>query len=261
MKKKLFAGIIALILMLVLVCPVQAEQVTFDQYVIDVASIFNEEEKAALAEQAEKLAEEYGCAVYCVTIDTLDGYEAWEYNEALQEQLGLGYGSEQSCVILLVSMEEREYDIMAHGYGNTAFTDYGKESLADYFLPSFSNDEWYEGFMIYLEYCESYLQQAAEGTPVDAGREGGKSPVLGILTGIGVPSVIAAIICSGFKNQMKTANLQTNATAYKAGKGLVLTKRSDTYTHTTREQKTKNSSAQERTTVNQSGSSHKGGNF
>ena len=258
MKKKLFAGILALVLMVTLVCPVQA---AFEGYVIDLANEFSDDERVSLTEKAETISEQYGCAVYCAVLDTLDGYEAWEYNQALLEQLELGYGSDQSCVILLVSIEEREYDIMAHGYGNTAFTDYGKEELADSFLPAFSEDQWYEGFEIYLDQCEYYLQQAAEGTSVDVDQEGGKSPVFGILTGIGVPSAVAAIICSGFKNQMKTANFQTNANAYKAGKGLVLTKRKDTYTHTTKEQKAVTRSKSGGTTVNESGSSHKGGNF
>jgi len=258
MKKKLFAGILAVVLLFALVYPVQA---AYDGYVIDMAAEFSEEEAAILTEKAEAISEQYGCAVYCAVIDTLDGYEAWEYNQAILEQLELGYGSDQSCVILLVSLEERMYDIMAHGYGNTAFTDYGKETLAESFLPSFSNDEWYEGFMIYLDQCEFYLQQAAEGNPVDVQKEDGKNPVFGILVGIGVPSAVAGIICSGFKNQMKTANLQINAHAYKAGKGLVLTKRKDTYTHTTKEEKAVSRTKSGGTTVDESGSSHKGGNF
>lgn len=258
MKKKLFAGILAFVLLFLLLCPVQA---AYDGYVIDLAEEFSTEETALLTEKAQALTEKYGCAVYCVILDRLDGYEAWEYNQALLEEWELGYGSDQSCVILLVSVEERQYDIMAHGYGNTAFTDYGKDCLAEYFLPSFAADNWFEGFVIYLDQCEFYLQQAAEGNPVDVEKEKGKNPVFGVLTGIGIPAAVASIVCSVFKSQMKTANLQTDANAYKAGKGLVLTRSKDTYTHTTREKKTNKDAEDGGTTVDHKGSSHKSGNF
>lgn len=41
---------------------------------------------------------------------------------------------------MLLSMEYRDYDIMAHGYGNIAFTDYGKEKMAERFLDEFGDD-------------------------------------------------------------------------------------------------------------------------
>ena len=60
MKKKLFAGILALVLMVTLVCPVQA---AFEGYVIDLANEFSDDVRVSLTEKAETISEQYGCAV------------------------------------------------------------------------------------------------------------------------------------------------------------------------------------------------------
>lgn len=260
--KKWSICLLSFLLVLVFSCPVLAsEQVLFDQYVVDAADVFSEEQETQLHEDAERLTEAYGCAVYLVTIPELEGYEAWEYNQVLHEELGLGYGSQQSCVILLVSMGDREYDIMAHGYGNAVFTDYGKEQMAERFIDEFAADDWLGGYKEYLICCEEYLELAAAGTPFDVSKE--KSPVLGFLLGLGIPSAVAAAVCSVFKGQMKTANLQTEAQDYIKGNGLVVTKHSDVYTHSTRSQRKIENDSEEKsgTSVNENGSSHKSGKF
>lgn len=172
----------------------------------------------------------------------------------------MGYGEDQSCIILMLSTEYRDYDIMAHGYGNIAFTDYGKEKMAEAFLDEFGEDDWYGGFTEYLDCCERYLNLAAEGTPFDVGSD--RSPLVGIAVGVLVPLLIAFLICSYFKSQMKTANMQEAAQVYIDGQGLVLTRQNDCFLHTTRSERYIEPQHESGgTSVDSSGSSHESGKF
>ena len=258
MKKRILALIISFVFLFVMAVPVQAaaEDVPFSNMVLDDAGLLFQSEAEELDNRAWAITHTYGCAVYIVTLESLEGMEAWEITEAIQEMYGMGYGSDQSCVILMLSLEEREYNIMARGYGNIAFTDYGKQKLANTFLDEFENDDWYGGFTEYLDGCDQYLQAARNGNPVDKGR----SPILGILLGTVAPMLIAFIVCSKFKAQMRTANLQRAARGYVDEQGLVLVGHSDIFQHTTRTEKyiePKKSS----TSVNKNGNSHSSGKF
>lgn len=260
MKKRILGLLFSLILVITMACPAfaAAEDVPFSTMVLDDAGLLLQSEIDELDAQAWEITHTYGCAVYIVTIDSLEGMEAWELTEMIQAEHSMGYGSDQSCVILLISMEERDYNIMAHGYGNTAFTDYGKEKLADSFLDEFEDDDWYGGFVEYLDGCDEYLDAARDGKPVDKGH----SPILGILLGVVVPLLIAFFVCSNLKSQMKTARAQRAANVYIDRQGLVLTGRNDQFLHTTRTERyiepKKDSGS---TTVNSGGNSHKSGKF
>ena len=184
--------------------------------------------------------------------------DAIPYTEYIQEKYGMGYGSDQSCVILMLSMENRDYNLMARGYGNTAFTDYGKDKLADSFLDEFGNDDWYGGFKEYIESCDQYLKAARDGEPIDKGR----SPIVGLALGVAVPLLVAFIYCSRLKSQMFTAVPQRAAKVYIDRQGLVLTDRKDQFINTTRtERRIETKKENKGTTVNSNGNSNKSGKF
>ena len=269
MKKRLFGFWAALCLLLVLACPAFAaeeeafdpDQISFDAMVWDNAGILSENEAAELDLQAWKLTQEFRCGVYIVTISNLAGIDVEAANQFILDEYGLGYGPDQSCVILLLAMEERKFDIMAHGYGNIAFTDYGKEQMQERFHDEFREDDWYGGFTEYLNCCGEYLQMARQEEPFDV--SGDRSPVMGLAIGILVPLIIAFAVCSVFKSQMKTANMQEAAQFYIGQQGMVLSRESDRFLYTTRTERyiepPKSSSGG--TTVDDSGSSHSSGSF
>ncbi len=259
--KKLLAFVLSFVLLFAFACPVTAseDQVPYNIMVVDMADLLTDGEEMELTGKAWELTLNYDCAVYIVTVESLNGWEPWEYNEEIHRQYGMGYGTEQSCIILLLSTEYRDYDIMAHGYGNYAFTDYGKDVMADRFLDEFGDDDWYGGFSEYLSCCKEYLELAAKGEPFDVGSD--KNPVVGLAVGIIIPCLTAFIVCNHFKKQMFTANKQTMAGSYMTAEGLALSKRTDLYTHTTRSERYIEEESDGGTTVNSNGSSHKSGKF
>lgn len=263
MTKKIISVIfaIALVLTMSTVSFAAAEDVEFDLMVFDYPDILTDDEEVLLDSRAWEITQTYGCAVYIMITDTLGGMEAWEFNEFLHSDLSLGYGEEKSAVILLLSMEERQYDIMAHGYGNTAFTDYGKEVMAERFLDDFANDDWYRGFNDYLETCDEFLALAANGEPFDIGSESSGSGFFGVVIAIIISCAIAMGVCLIFRAQMKTARKATEAKDY--AKELVLTQQYDRFSHRDI-RRVYNPPADDDeggTTVNSNGSSHSSGSF
>ena len=260
MKKRIFTAVISVLLVVVMALPAfaAAEDVPFSTMVVDDAGLLTPSELDELDNRAWEITHTYECAVYIVTTDSTDGMDAAPYTEYLQEKYEMGYGSDQSCVILMLSMEGRDYNIMARGYGNTAFTDYGKDKLADSFLDEFAEDDWYGGFKEYLEGCDLYLKAARDGEPIDKGR----SPIIGIALGVAVPLLVAFIYCSSLKSKMKSAHIQRAAKVYIGNQGLVLTKNSDKFLHTTRtERYIEPKKDNKGTTVNEKGNSNKSGKF
>ena len=248
MTKKIISILFAIILVLGMSTAVfaAAEDVEFDTMVVDIPDILTDEEEKEFDNRAWEMTQKYGCAVYIMITDTLEGYEAWE---------------EKSAVILLLSMEERQYDLMAHGYGNTAFTDYGKDVMAERFLDDFANDDWYWGFNDYLNTCDEFLEMAANGEPFDVSSDEGGSKILGVIIIVLISCLVAFGVCLVFKAQMKTAIIATEAHDYQ--KELNLTNQYDRFSHRDI-QKVYNPPEEDNdggTTVNSSGSSHKSGGF
>ena len=263
MTKKIISILFAIILVLGMSTAVfaAAEDVEFDTMVVDIPDILTDEEEKEFDNRAWEMTQKYGCAVYIMITDTLEGYEAWEYNEALHRELSLGYGEEKSAVILLLSMGERKYDIMAHGYGNTAFTDYGKDVMAERFLDDFASDDWYAGFCSYLDTCEEFLELAANGEPFDIDSESSGGGFFGVIIMVLISCAVAMGVCLILRAQMKTAIIATEAHDYQ--KELNLTNQYDRFSHKDI-RKVYNQPEEDndgRTTVNINGSSHKSGVF
>ena len=276
MKKRVITFLLLTMLLLSLTFGASALSEGGMPLVADSAGLLTEEENASLNSLAEKLTEAYGCEIIVVTVPGLEGWNVEELSEAIYSQYGFGCGEEKSCVMLLLSMEERDFDMLAHGYGNTVFTDYGKEQLMDCVLPYLGRNDWYGGFYEFISLCGSYLETAQNGAPVDVYSDyvpgygySGYDPgpqltpvklVIALIIGL-----IAALIVSGVqKAKMKSTAIQTRADRYMSG--LALTESEDRYTHTTKSKTPRSTSSGGSrsgggTHVNSGGFSHHSGKF
>ena len=258
MIKKVLSIVFAIVLVFGLsVCACAEEQ----RFVFDDAGVLTYHEIAEFEGRANILYQTWGCEVYIITYESLMEYEAWELNELLYAELKEYYGAGEDVVMLTLAMEERQYDILAHGYGNTAFTDYGKDVMAERFLDDFAIDDWYWGFNDYLNTCDEFLEMAANGEPFDVSSDEGGSNILGVIIIVLISCLVAFGVCLVFKAQMKTARIATEAHDYQ--KELDLTNQYDRFSHRDI-QRVYNPPEEDNdggTTVNSNGSSHKSGGF
>ena len=267
MKKKLF---VCLLLCLVLLSSFSCLALADSRaHVGDSAGLLSADEYTELENMCAAVSDKYGCGVYIITVSDFRpfGNSVESAAEAIFKGTGMGVGDSGNGVMLLLSMEERDYDLLAHGsIGNAAFTDYGKDLLADSFLSYFRQDDWFGGFKAYISSCEYFLQCASEGQPIDVPAEkpltfAQKLPVIVL-----IPCVIAGIVCLICKAGMKTARRKTGAAEYITPNSFYLRVRDDIFKYRTqsveRIQRSDNRpSGGGGTTVNAGGFSHKSGKF
>ena len=241
-------------------------------FVVDNAGILSDTQVAELKDMALGIASRHDFGIYLVTINdyTEYGYEIEDAAEYIYDQMDLGLGNDRSGLLLLMSMDDRSYDLDAYGRGNTAFTDYGKDVLAREFLGNFRNNNWFAGFKDYYTVAENYLVRAEEGNPIDYRPETEdyyyqESHVQSIFdrakAGLGI---------SGEKKRMNNIHMATEAGNYVQDTRINFNRNRDVYTHSTTRRiriNTQSNSGGGRstfgggTTIRPSGHSHHSGHF
>ncbi len=228
----LFLSILSLILVMLL--PVKAAE--FD-LVLDEVGLLTDDEYVELNGLAIDITEKYQCEVSIVIIEDLEDNDATEFAKFVYGEYDYGYGGDKSGLMFLISTEDRDCTLIANGYGNTAFTDHGKDVLLDrHILPMLRQDKYYDGFLIYLNQTAEFLEMAKKGRPFDMdtdellAEENAKSSFwMKLAITILVPLLIAGVVCFIFLGQMKTAVPQRAADQYIPDGGLNLTRQVDAF--------------------------------
>lgn len=237
MKRNILILTLILLLPLLFALPAQAA----GNYVTDEADILTPEEEEMLEALAEEISDSYDFGVYIMTVEDFWDYasgDAFDAAHWIYADRDLGRGDDHDGVMLLLSMEDRDYCLYTYGdYGNYAFTDGGREAMTEAFLDDFRYDDWLTGFEAYLEECRSYLEAAEQGQPYDYGFSDGGGRGGKILTRFAIilllPLIIAFVVISVLKAKMRSVAKAREAAAYVVG-DLVLTGHCyDRYTHTT----------------------------
>ena len=269
MKKRFFALLLALLLA-ALLCPaalaaetnsgeataaVEETQPPVLPFVLDNAGLLSERERTALTQKAETLSAKHQCNLYIITVQD---YTALDNDirtavKGIQRFYHLGEDTDGNLVILLLSMQDRDY--WAEGFGSKGEAIYSEASswlIEDKFLDNFKKNDWYGGFSDFLDACDSQLTKLENGEDVDqganittgpdgldyhsynypSGSRGLSTPAkLGVV--VLLPMLIALIVCSVFKSQMKTARLATRADEYLVPHSMNLRIKEDRFTHRT----------------------------
>lgn len=228
--KRFFSVFLAAVLLMVLAVPASAAE----SYIWDEAGLLTEEGRAELNETAREISERTGCGVYFLSIpdytvygkDTIYDTAVW-----LFEQKGLGTGENKDGVLLVLSMADRDYSLIAHSFGDTALTDSGKDYITEYCLDDFGDNAWYHGIYNYLNATDTLLTRARNGDIYDRDKvSSGSQWTWSLIIGLS----LALIVCVTQQAVMKKkVREQTQALGYLKKGSVNITRRSDRYTHTT----------------------------
>lgn len=241
-KKSLFAFAFVLLQILLLVLtPAFAENgSTLQYYVSDVAGVLNESEWQELEAAAEEISEQFQCGVYLVTLNDYTEYGSyssfWDFSEAFYSRYQMGMGDERNGILLIMSMEDRDYSLLAYGAdAHRAFTDYGKSVLENGFLDDFRRNDWYNGFKDYISGCGEFLNRAAAGEPIDVPYESRGEMPAGASTAIviGCPALLALGTCESMRRRMKPVKKQSRADEYIVPGGINLSIKRDVFINRT----------------------------
>ena len=239
MKKKITGIVLMLMLAFFLWIPSFAADITPEEtgaemrYVIDTYGLLSFDEWYALENRAANISELYSCGVYIVTVDDYNNYGYGNVYDVTTKiyhsDNGFGVGDERDGIMLLLSMDGRDYALFVYGdKAEYAFSDYGLEQLEDAFLGDLGRNDWYGGFSGYIRECDRYLACAQEGRPVRT------NPIGSIVVSALISCAIALVICMTLKSQMNTVHNKIGAREYVTSGGLHLSQQVDQYTHTTR---------------------------
>ncbi|MGM9652910.1 MAG: TPM domain-containing protein [Eubacteriales bacterium] len=265
MKKKILLILFIFTLCFGMAVPMLAEDGFADAYcrVMDMADLLSDSEEEALIARLDEIRLRQKVDVIVATTNDLEGYSVRDYADDIYDYCGFGYGTERDGVLLLISMEDRDWYISTCGYGISAFTDAGIEYIGEQIRPDLSEGSYAAAFDTYASLCDRFITQARSGTPYDRGtlpREplSGIWIVLSILIGI----VLSMITVGGMKAKLKTVRTQTEADSYVRDGSMNITDSRDMFLyHTvTRTAKPKDTGASGSSThTSSSGTTHGGG--
>ena len=250
MKRKLFALTTVVLLLIGSVLPAFASQAWMEQearlyHVTDTVGILDEDEMQALEAHAESLSTQYEVGIYLAVVDDFRYYVSegtWDIFDAaveIYQEYSLGLGEGKDGLLLLMSMDDRDYSLVTYGdRAEYAFSDEGRPLMTRFFLDDFGEDEWYDGLADFLNWCEKYLDSAEQGKPYSESNppmsEEEIKEAIAIRLGaiVLIPLVVAGIAVLVLNNKMKSVAKAVEAEAYVNG-GLDLDVSMDCYTHTT----------------------------
>jgi len=225
------------------------------ELITDVADTLTSAQVEELNRKAETISEKYKCDVIVVIVEEIQGDDPEEYAWEIFDYYDMGYGSDKSTVMLLLATLSRQVALVAQGYGNTAFTDHGKDTILDeYLVPLLKDSKWDAAVYSFVEKAEEYLELATSGKPVDiiipavVSSSANTPPqeehkTMQLVATILIPIAVAFFMCQAWAAQMQTAVSQRAASLYVTAAGLQLVEKEDTFTHRTETRKVIQSSS------------------
>ena len=236
--------------------------------VVDDATLLTMDSVSALSAEAQRLSDAYQMDVVIHTTKSLGGKTARDYAADYYDYNGYGRGPSHDGVMLMLSMEDRDWYILTTGRGIDAITDYGIETISDDIVPYFSDGDYANGFARFLENVDVFLKQFESGRPYDVNNRVQLRSPFERATGIAIYLAIAAAIIAGIVLLvmilgMKTARPQLNASEYVKDGSLDIMRSQDIYLYRTQTrvkiEKPSSSGGGSSTFSSSSGRSHGGG--
>lgn len=205
--------------------------------IVDEAGLLTENEIRKLERRAQALTDQYGMDVVIVTVDSIGGKTVESFADDYFDNNGYGIGPSDSGILLLLSMEYRDWAISTCGEAIYAITDYGIQELFSQMADDLSKDRYYKAFATYLNTLETLFEAYESGHPVDGTPDNYDGPgsyipgtkdnivhyepthdldwyarKIGISFAIGL--VVALIVLLILRGQMNTARAQHGAGTY-----------------------------------------------
>ena len=248
MKKRLLTLLAALCLLMTLALPAYA---TGNTYIYETTgALLTDAEVLEFEQMCVEAADAYGCGIYVVT---LDDYSVYHYDplyaaEELYRAMGFGVGENKNGILLMLSMSERDYALVAYGdIANSVFTDRRQDAIIDDFLDDFADNDWEGGFRDYVENCvytlenfdgvigEAYHGYYENGVyyPVTAASVYEVNWQYCAMVGLCGGAVIALVVCIILIVQMRTVRVGRDADLYVPVRGVNVKIREDQFIRTT----------------------------
>ena len=258
MKKRVLKVFCAVLLLISMSIPVYAWSDT--PLLVDDAGLLSNSEANELLKTLQSISTRQQMDIVVVTTNSLYGQTPRDFADDFYDYNGY----EEDGILLLVSMEQRDWYISTTGYGITAVTDAGIDYMSDQFLQDLSYGYYYDAFMTYANLCDEFIDQAKTGRPYDKGNLPKEAFPLGMMLviSLAIGFVVALITTGVMAAQLKSVDFQRNAKNYVKTGSLHVTNAREIFLYRQvhrRARPQQNSSGGSRTHMSSSGRSHGGG--
>lgn len=252
-------SILSLTLILLILCLTFSAFAAFPvSRLVDDADLLNGQEEQYLVNRLNEISDHYDLDVVIVTVNSLNGATAESYADDYYDYNGY----RPDGVLLLISMQERQWAISTTGYGITAFTDAGLAYLEEQFIDDLSAGNYADAFLAFASESENMIIQAQSGRPYDVGNmpKAPFQPLKSLMISLVIGIVAALIITGIMKSQLKSVRSQAAAAQYVKEGSMELTLCRDIYLYRniTRQKRDSGSSGGSSTHRGSSGTSHGG---
>lgn len=233
MNRKLISLLLVLILSVSLAMGVCAAET----HLYDEADLLADWEEVQLAEKLANISAQYNAQIIIATVNSTGQVDTDTYLEYFYDSNHFGYGPNRDGVLLLISMEYREYRILSNGYAGVAIDPYTIELIGDAIVNDLSYGDYAAAFDEFADQCAYYLDGYMNGYPFDAGQNFLICLVIGLVIGL--------ITVFALKGQLKSVRKQNQANSYIKSGSMNLTACHDIflYRNVSRSRKANNNSS------------------
>ena len=259
MKRRILTLLTLVCLLLALAIPAFAGD---GQPVVDDAAILSIAEEQKLQYQLSQLRAQYSMDIVVVTTLDLEGKSPMAYADDFFDYGGYGQGYNRDGILLLISINTRDWWISTSGRGITVFTDAGIDYIGDQIVPMLGDEDYSGACMEFASQCELFLEQAATGAPFDSGNLPKGSFPFGenLLICAIIGAVVTLIVALVLIGQLKSVRKQPGAHAYMIPGSMAVTIANDFFLYRNVDRvKKQTSSSGSSTHTSSSGHSHGGG--
>lgn len=178
---------------------------------VDDADLLSNSEEKLLLTKLDDLSSKNNLDIVVVTKNTIDGKSPMNYADDFYDY----HEYKPDGILLLISMEDRDYWMSTTGYGIKAFTDKGIEYISKKIVSNLSDGDYYGAFDKFADLSDKFIIEAKKGTPYDVDHmPKGDYPFIVLPISGAVGLLISFIYSSSLKNQLKSVAKAYKATSY-----------------------------------------------
>ena len=169
--------------------------------VFDEADLLSEAEEAALQERLYEITKAQSCSVAVVTVSSVGARTPAAYAASYYRAHSIGYGKEDSGVMLLIVLSTRDYEIYTCGEGYDRLDDGDLDDIEEAILPHLKNNDFSGAFAAFADACEEGLDERFD--------------LLGnLLVAVAIGAIVSVAVMQGMKGQLKSVRPRREAAEY-----------------------------------------------
>lgn len=198
---------------------------------LDKADLLSNDEEKALEANLDALSQKWKSNVCILTVDSHTG-PIQDFADDYFDYNGFGADYNDSGILFMLSMEDREWAISTCGEAIQVFTDYGQSQMMYKMSPDLGANRYYDAFNKFVEVSDYYYELYSKGTPYDVNykepltiQDYIKAALMSLLGGLVVALIPIAIMAS----KLKTVKRQLAANDYRSHDGLVVSTHLDNF--------------------------------